>query len=485
MQAMHPPAVAAATDRLIDLRLLRDVFIAALAIKLVLLMLDPHVRLFMGDSATYLGSAVKHTTPPDRSFTYPILIRLTAGVTGSITTLLILQTLAGVAAAVMLCHILRSAFRVRRWLAASAAIVLALEPSQLFYERMIMTEVISSCVLLASLAAAITYLQTMHLRWLLLCVFLGVALASLRVGLVPVALALAPAAALLGAGRQLPFASRRPASLKWVAHVLVALVATGGCHHAYKLWYASRAGGEPAYIRDAGIYQLGLVAPLIKPEYFAGTGVDPSLLGEVELPLADPRLREGQIWSPHGLASVLRHHLGDGARDLAGVLAARAMHDQPLRMLSLGLVTTLDYFQAVMRAQRLSSDLGSDRATDAVTLQLLRENFHYDAEGLWQTPSLVWTYFALSSPWLIVCLFGLAPAAIAVLAMRWRRQRDVALLLTLLCLGLVFGQVLCAHIISFRYLHPLPMLLLLCAAVIIDSRLSAQAGKRMTQSMPG
>jgi hypothetical protein len=84
-----------------------------LTVKLALLLLDPHVRLFMGDSASYLVSALSHATPPDRSFTYPILIDQTAGRSGSLISLLLAQTCLGVATAATLFAILHHLCGVR------------------------------------------------------------------------------------------------------------------------------------------------------------------------------------------------------------------------------------------------------------------------------------------------------------------------------------------------------------------------------------
>ena len=81
---------------------------ACLIVKLSVLLLDDRVRLFMGDSATYLWSAVSLQVPPDRSFTYPLLIRYTAGASDSIMTLIWFQSLCGVAKSMMVYGLLRA-----------------------------------------------------------------------------------------------------------------------------------------------------------------------------------------------------------------------------------------------------------------------------------------------------------------------------------------------------------------------------------------
>jgi hypothetical protein len=447
--------------------------------KFAVLMLDPHVRLFMGDSATYLFSAVVHTTPPDRSFIYPTLIDQSAGRSGSLMSLLLMQTVFGAITALTLYFVLRSAFGVRLWLAALAACVLALEPSQLFYERMIMTETTSGLCLLVCVAAALNYLRTGALRWLLVCAGLGTLLASLRVGMVPLALCLAPLGplllALLRGRNHVPVLGLRRLS----AHFLVALLATFLCHHEYKAWYGERTNGPPSYLQYAGIFRLGLVVPLLKPEHFAGTGVSAEILHEVGYSLADPHQREAHIWQPTGLIGVLRSHAGLRTREIASILADRAIADDPLGLVRMGISTFAEYFDAQRLKERLSSDLGFDEGLNQKTLTLLRERFNYDATNMVRTP--VTRYFERTSVWLVFCLFALLPLALLMLRMQWRTQPAPALLVTLLAIGLVLGELLCAQIISFRYLHPLPMLFALCAAALIDRLLAMRAPARAVE----
>jgi hypothetical protein len=441
--------------------------------KLAVLMLDPHVRLFMGDSATYLFNAVVHTTPPDRSFTYPTLIDQSAGRSGSLVSLLLMQTIFGVVTALTLYFLLRSAFGVRVWVAALAACALALEPSQLFYERMIMTESTSGLCLLVCVAAALNYLRTGQLCWLLVCAGLGTLLASLRVGMVPLALCLAPLGPLLlvvlRRSNNVPVLGLRRLS----AHFLVALLATFLCHHEYKAWYGELTNSPPSYLQYAGIFRLGLVVPLLKPQHFAGTGVSPVVLSEVGYSLADPYQREAQIWKPTGLIGVLRLHAGARVDEVAGVLADRAIADDPLGMVRLGIGTFAEYFDARKRSERLSSDLGFDEPLNQKTLTLLRERFNYDPSNM--SPTLVTRYFERGAAWLVFCLFALLPLALLMLRMQWRVHPASALLVVLVTGGLVFGELLCSQIISFRYLHPLPMLFMLCAGVVIERLLSRRA----------
>ena len=450
---------------------------ACLIVKLGVLLLDDRVRLFMGDSATYLWSAVGLHIPPDRSFTYPLLIRLTAGASGSITTLLWVQSLCGVATSVMVCGLLRRSFALRAWIAAVAALLVALDPSQLFYERMVMTESVSTCVLVASLCAAFAYLRRRQLRYLVLCILFGVMLASLRVGLVPFALALGPAAVLLASRTGSLRASVRP--------LLLAVIATWACHSAYQHVYGRITHSHPGYIRDGGFFRLGLVAPLVTSASFEGTGLDGSLLDDVKIPLGDPHLREAQIWQPGGLIDVLKRRGGPRAYRIAAQLASNAIGNDPVGVVRLGLQTLREYFNANYYRARLASDLGSDRVPDANTIELLRTHFNYDVTGVAQTPSPVYRYFENTSAWLVCCLFSLVPLSILVIAACRRRCAREGVLLGLVGTGLVVGQILCSHIISFRYLHPFPVIEIMCLGIIVNAVVAARYGQpQSTRAQP-
>jgi len=468
--ALHAPAplhlhAPIATDAASRRFALVCIVFGIVLLKLALLIVDPEIRLFTGDSGTYLFSAITHGLAPDRSFTYPMLIRLITARSDSLYSLLLLQTAFGTAVATGVLCIAHFALGVRLWLAALAALLVAIEPSQLFYERMIMTEAASTCCLVVLLGIALAYLASGRFFWLLACIAAGVALASLRVGLVPVALAVPTASVLILAvlrGRGAP-ALR---GWRFAAHLLAAIIVTWGCHDAYKRLYGRGTHGAPAYIQDAGVFRLGLVVPLLKREHFAGTGVDPALLDRVKLPLDDPFQREAHIWLPDGLLAALRAEAGPRTREVAGVLADRAIHDDPLGLLRMGLLTFKDYFDAPRRVERMRSDLGFGELPDARTLQMLRERFHYDYAGVARTDTPMSDYFGASSWWLIACLFLLAPLAIVLFALERRAHPAPSLLLALLAPGLVVGQLLCSHIISFRYLHPLPVFFILVLAGI-------------------
>jgi hypothetical protein len=72
-----------------------------LAIKLLLLLLDPTPKLFLGDSGSYIRTALIGSIPRDRSYFYGYLIRWLAVWPHSFTPLLVVQALASGATAIV------------------------------------------------------------------------------------------------------------------------------------------------------------------------------------------------------------------------------------------------------------------------------------------------------------------------------------------------------------------------------------------------
>lgn len=439
-----------------------QVLAAVLLLKLLLLMLDPNLRFFMGDSGSYLHAALTDWVPPDRSFTYPWLVRL-ALFAKSASSLVMLQTLLGVAGCLMLFHLLRRGLAMPLSWAAAGALLLAIEPAQLFYERMMMAESAGGVLLLGCLMATVGYVRSGHLRWLPLMVLCGLGAVSMRMSLLPVVLGLSACAPLLCAVHNHVRVDRgRPlmALLRAGMHLAVVLLLTGFSHAGYKHTYAALTGAPPDYIGAQGQMRLGLVAPLIRPEHLMRAGIDPAVLDEVVPPLHDPRAREAQIWSPQGLFGRMQAHVSvEEAQRAARKISVRALQSDPLGLVRLGALTFADYFDDGVTAARMSSDLG-DAEPDPGILAVAQERLRYRADHLFEEPGIAATLFAHSRWWFVLQLFSLPALAVWALWRGWAdaRRRPALLVVGTLALGLVASQFLFAHIVSFRYLHPLPPL---------------------------
>ena len=97
----------------------------------------------------------------------------------------------------------------------------------------------------------------------------------------------------------------------------------------------------------------------------------------------------------------------------------------------------------------------------------MRQHLRYDATGLHDFHNRASAWFSAGAAWLVFCLFGLAPLALLALWLGWNApRRELRVLLALVSIGLVAGHLLFSHIVSDRYLHPLPWFVLANAALL-------------------
>lgn len=436
-------------------------FAVVAAVKLALLAFDPTVRLFFGDSASYIHSALTGWVPPDRSYLYGRLFLATALTAHNMFALALVQSLFGAITAIVLFCILRDNFRVQLPLAAALALLYCVGPAQLFYERMVMAESAGTFCLTIMFAAGFAYVKRPHLLWPILWAVSGILAVAFRLSDLPVVLgfAILPVLARTIGG------APRLSVLKVLAHLAVAIVATAALHDGYRHWYGHIEGSRPDYIADSGYFRLGLVAPLVTQDEVLRAGLPADLLDRVGPDLRDPRMREAQVWQSDGLIALIRDAKRDNGNRAARKLASYAVRADPLGILRMAWVTMGDYFDPQMVRARILDDVGSRPASADLTEKLQR-CCGYDTQVLEASPNPIARYFKASTPWLTACYFGLLPLAIVMLILQWRRARSSALLLAATSAGMVVGQTLFSHIVSFRYLHPFPFMVLLCVGAL-------------------
>ncbi len=457
------PADASATLR----RTISRLILALLAAKALLLLLDPTLRLFMGDSASYLHSAYSDWIAEDRSYTYPLFIRLVAVSSHSLTPLLLAQAFLGICTALLLFRMLQRGFALDAPIAALVSIVFAIGPEQLFYERMVMAETISLFALACMFACGLFFLRRGNPAWLLGMVLAGCLAISYRLSLLPVVLGFALLPPLIRALMQRPWTIRR--LVVALINLAVAAVLTAAAHSAFKTWTGYLSNDKPGYATNAGMMRLGLVLPLVQPEDLEGVGLPAGFLDSLPNGWNDPDAREGALWSESGVIAKMREELGeDGMSRAARKISIRAMRRDPLGMLGLSRHTLWGYFDASVSGHRLKDDLG-ERGADAQAAKTLLDRFAYDATGVSERRTLIHRYFAGAGPWLTVCLFGLPLLALSTIALGWRIRNAPMLLLGLTSLGLFLGHALFSSIVSFRYLHAFPLFVWLNAGALANA----------------
>lgn len=158
-----------------------------LAINSIILWLDHRPMFFLGDSASYIWTAVGGGLPPDRSFIYGYFIRLIAVTSKSLISLVVIQVLLGCAASAVAAHLLIRYFQVRPWLAFITGLLISLEPLQLLYTRYVMTETLALTIFVLYVWAILNYLENIRIKGLAVMHAMATVLISLRLAFIPMA----------------------------------------------------------------------------------------------------------------------------------------------------------------------------------------------------------------------------------------------------------------------------------------------------------
>jgi hypothetical protein len=428
-----------------------------LAIKAALLLADPTIRVYLGDSAAYLYGAMDDgRLPDDRSFTYSFILRALVRPFDDLALLGWWQALAGALTAYVLYRLLARRMGVSRRWAFAAACLLALEPAQLYYERMVLAEAAGLLAFVLFVAAAAAYLASRRMFWLPVTVALGLVAASFRLNYLPIVLVISLALPLL------PLVRPR------VSHLAVAFAATLALHGGYCVWVGQIFSVPPGYLGRAGFMQLGLVLPLVSTEQLTRAGLPADLEQHLAFPIADPHARMRHLWSPGGLIRELRRR-GIDVEQVARPLSRMAIVDDPVGFVRLGFFTLADYFRPEVAQHALEDDLGR-RVIPLEILWSLREDWGYDASGLHTRDTLVSRYFAAGKWWYVACLFALPVLAVVNVVTQWRTAyRPQALLGALVGIGLVAAHILFVPVALYRYLQPLPFFVLLNLVPLLRS----------------
>ncbi len=444
------------------LRWLRALLLLS-AIKAAWIYCDAIPRVFLGDSASYLLAAKSDWLPPGSSFTYPWLLHFTVMPWQSPSALILVQSLAGIGSAWLLWLVLRRRLGVSEAVALVAAAVFACDPAQVFYERMVMAEAFGGLALLATFAATIEYVATARLRWLVVLECLGLATMSLRMNLLPVVLVMGvvtPLLLWLGQG-----GVRRIA-----AHMGIALILLCALHGGYRQFIATHYHTAPSWSSRSGLMELGLVAPLVKPEHLWAEGVSPNVLSLLRHVLRDPDERNGQMWAAFGLADVLGIDDSEAGERLGGRIAGRALRDDPLGLLRLGMSNFKGYFHPLVAGRRLQMDRASEQPYGPDVQALARSVLNTAVVGTEKRESPARRWFTFASLWLVFCWLALAPlAAIACWRLCRNGRSGEGSVMLLYALGLVSSHFLFSAIVSYRYLHPMPAFVLIALAVLLSS----------------
>src|SRR6516165_8330532 len=241
--------------------------VLVLAMKLLLLWLDPKPKIFMGDSFAYVHTALTGSIPRDRSYFYGYLVRWFALFPHSFTPLLVIQALASGATAIVFALICSRFFELSNALSFLFGFICALDPLQLVWERYVMTETFSLFVYALVVYWSLAYLRDRRLWQLAVVQTLSVLLIGFRMSYLLVIQActiLLPLIAFTRCG--LPLLHKRTsktAVLTGLTHVIASVTMMLVMHGAYKYANGRLSNREPAQLDETGAHLAAVWAPAL------------------------------------------------------------------------------------------------------------------------------------------------------------------------------------------------------------------------------
>ena len=449
-----------------------------LSVKLLLLALDPLPKMFMGDSGSYLWTALTGWIPPDRSFLYGYVIRWVAILSGSLSSLLLLQTFLGAMVAVIVGITCRRLFGLSLSLSYLFGFLCAIDPLQLIWERYVMAETISLFLYAALLLCSFLYLRQRRIWQLVLLQLLGVLLVSFRISYLLVVeastllwpiLAFAPAfRRSTGPGSR---ASTRPSLSSGSLHLVLSIALFFALHYTYKRINGHLAERPPAYLYSSGFSILAAWAPTLRPEDSFDSRLSDIIRHGSEFDLTDPGHRNNQLYSPGSLMDRWKSAETDVALAdrIAKQTALHSLTHRPLGVAYLGLRTFLSYFDLKGIYQQAKSDLGkADWPTPMTGTMAARFRLSPPGTSAATHFTLLQRYFLRSHPyWYLVLLSPVVCALLFVFL-------GETYLIILFAHASIFLATDCLLVVtaSVRYLQPLSLLTILASALVLKLLLS-------------
>jgi len=441
------------------------------ALKVLFFAVDPLPKFVMGDSGSYIWSALIGWIPPDRSYFYGYVIRWTSFWTGSLTSLLLFQLFASCITSILAALISRFIFKLPlRW-SYVIGLLCAIDPLQLLWERYVMTETISLCLYAFVVYHSLLYLRDHRLRDLALVQGFSVLLIGFRISfllLVEINTVILPLIAFFPAA--LPGFQRRATqgTSRWLVlrlcggHLLTSVLLMLALHTGYKRangWVSKR---EPAYLYATGATVLAFWAPVLQPE----DATDPRLADLIargdEYGLRNPALRNGHRFSPDGLLDRWAKIEPEPSKAdrIARRTALRTLWRDPLGVLGLPWRTYTDYWSIAAIKQFAKRDFSFHNAPHADLIALLATRFHL-AHNNSTAKSLLQRYYVVAWPYYFLVLLAPLLAGWAILL---KAGRPYAVLL-FVHISIMMGMSMTFGSETLRFLQPISFMTLLVIAL--------------------
>jgi hypothetical protein len=469
--------------------------LAVLALKFSLLGLDPLPKLYLGDSRSYLETAISGWMPADRSFLYGYVIRSTSLWTGSLISLLILQVFLSIVIAIIVAWICRAIFDLPETLSYLFGFLCSIDPLQLAWERYVMTETCSLFFYALVLQQSFLYLRDRRMATLLAIQVLSVITISFRMSFLIVVQVMAVALPVIAFFAE-PQPTKPAIGQRWrlqllkrglfwrhlAASVLTMFLLDQGYQYANG-FLSHRA---PARLYDTGYFLLAIWAPALQPQ----DATDPRLAEIIrhgsEFELRDIALRDAQLFSPGFLVDRWRHAETDPRKSskIATHTALNAFCRDPATVIGLAAKTYFAFWfwsgHSMRKAAKFDLGAGTD-LTDSERARLAKW-FHWASlpESRRQLQTMTTWYYEAASPYFFLVL--LSPVLSLALLFTARKKAYALLVFAHTTVLLTSTFLLSLHP-DTRFLHPLSFLTLLNLALAVKSLLDWRGVARSQETV--
>jgi len=446
-----------------------------LVLNFLLLAFDPLPKLFMGDSGSYLWTALSGWMPPDRSFLYGYVIRWSSLWTESLTSLLILQAFLGAITAILVALVCRWIFGLASRLSYLFGLLCSLDPLQLVWERYVSTETISLFFYGLMLLFSFLYLKQRRLWELAILQILSVFVISFRMSyllVVQMSAVLLPLIAFLpeiwAAVRKhsstlLKVSGVKSAGLHLVFSILLMLVLQQG----YRQINGRLAGREPAYLHASGLSLLATWAPALKRTDSPDPRLSELIAEGGQFHLNDIRARARQLYSPGYLVARWKQIEPNAAVSsrVAKQTALNALLRRPLGVATLGAKTFLGYWDFSQIHRQATTELGRDLPKEITSALAAHFRLSPARYGDVKKYTLLQGYFLRAQPYYYLVL--LAPFLCSGLIFFVSEGYGFLLFLHS---WILFGTATFLSVTaSVRYLQPMSLLTILIFAALVKA----------------
>ena len=448
------------------------------ALNFLLLALDPLPKLFMGDSASYLHTALSGGVPRDRSFLYGYVIRWSSLWTQSLTSLLILQAFLGAVTAILVTIVCRAIFELTSRLSYLFGLFCSLDPLQLVWQRYVMTETVSLFFYALMLFFSFFYLKQRRLWQLVLVQILSMAVISFRMSYLLVVQMTAIVLPVIAFFPEIRTALRNGSSILLKAsalksagfHVALSILLALVLQEGYRQLNGKLAGRRPAYLHSSGFSLLTTLAPLLKPSDSPDPRLSQVIAEGNQFQLNDIRARDRQLYAPGYLIARWKQIEPNAiiANDVAKQTASHAMLRRPLSVVMLGVKTFLGYWDFNQIYREANIELGKgvqpNNWPEGMT-SVLAARFRLSPPPQTETKSysLLQQYYLRAQPYYYVVL--LSPLVCGGLI--FLVTEGYVSLLFLHSSILLASTTILSKTASVRYLQPMSLLTMLIFAALV------------------